>query len=147
MPRASSSYVDPEFENTCKLTPFAYVYAFGVILLQLVTGQHAMGLVDLVQYKLMASPNLNNKGDKIQKKRLEKLGLIDLDLPDLKLDAYDPRAVLLVLQLKLACTRKEICERPSLSSGVWPKLYMIKCQSESSCNTMIWIVATQTFFA
>ncbi|KAF0890883.1 hypothetical protein E2562_005018 [Oryza meyeriana var. granulata] len=35
MPRGSSSYVDPEFRDTGKLTPFADVYAFGVVLLQL----------------------------------------------------------------------------------------------------------------
>lgn len=39
IPRGSSSYVDPEFIDTCKLTPFADVYAFSFILLHLVTGE------------------------------------------------------------------------------------------------------------
>lgn len=129
IPRGSSSYVDPEFTDTCKLTPFADVYAFGVILLQLVTGEQSIGLIDLVQQKLNGLPNLKSKVERVQKKILEKTGLVHRRV----VDTCDPRAALLVLQLGLECTKSNSRQRPSLSASVWPKLCMIKLQCESSC--------------
>ncbi|KAF8677875.1 hypothetical protein HU200_046405 [Digitaria exilis] len=61
-PRGTSCYMDPEFADVGKMTPSADVYAFGVILLQLVTGNtFPSGLVELVKEKLLSCTMLHTK--------------------------------------------------------------------------------------
>lgn len=98
-------YIDPEYAVTRELTEKSDVYSYGVLLLELVTGRHAIHEnVNLIEWS-------------------EQFTAIDSKLPGLvdpKLgDAFDVDQLQVVVGIVKWCTQKERCLRPSMKQVLW----------------------------
>ncbi|XP_050372130.1 probable serine/threonine-protein kinase PBL28 [Argentina anserina] len=103
-------YFDPEYTSTGKLTLQSDVYAYGVVLLELLTGRQAL---DLNQ-----GPNDQNLVLQVRhilndRKKLRKV--ID---PELSRSSYTMESIVMFANLASRCVRPDSSERPSMTECV-----------------------------
>nr|GMD62342.1 U-box domain-containing protein 33 [Ipomoea batatas] len=102
-PKGTIVYMDPVFFATRELTPKSDVYSFGIILLRLLTGKPALGIIKLVQCGLL---------DKGKFK----------DLLDPSAGKWPVVQAEQLARLALKCCEMNRRERPELDSQVWKVL-------------------------
>ncbi|KAF8378319.1 hypothetical protein HHK36_029658 [Tetracentron sinense] len=103
-------YFDPEYTSTGKLTLQSDVYAFGVVLLELLTGRRA---VDLNQGPADQNLVLQVRHILNDRKKLRKV--ID---PEMGRSSYTMDSIAMFANLASRCVRVESSERPSMADCV-----------------------------
>lgn len=103
-------YFDPEYTATGKLTLQSDVYAFGVVLLELLTGRRPLDL-----NQCLANQNLVSQ---VRNKLKEKRKLKKVIDPEVNKDSYCMESVSMIGNLAYRCVRKEANRRPSMSECV-----------------------------
>ncbi|XP_010551448.1 PREDICTED: serine/threonine-protein kinase PBS1 isoform X2 [Tarenaya hassleriana] len=112
-------YFDPEYTSTGKLTLQSDVYAFGVVLLELLTGRRA---VDLHQGPNEQNLVLHVRNILNDRRKLRKV--IDPELPR---NSYSMEAVAMFADLASRCIRIEGSERPLIMDCVKELQLVIIC--------------------
>ncbi|KAL5723618.1 non-specific serine/threonine protein kinase [Ranunculus cassubicifolius] len=103
-------YFDPEYTSTGKLTIQSDVYAFGVVLLELLTGRRAL---DLNQGPSDQNLVLQVRHILNERKKLRKV--ID---PEMSRSTYTLESIALFANLASRCVRAESNERPSIGQCI-----------------------------
>ncbi|XP_057476986.1 U-box domain-containing protein 32-like [Actinidia eriantha] len=102
----SSVYVDPELLETGELTVESDVYSFGIVLLRLLTGRPAFGIVKDVKYALERD--------------------IFSTVLDLRAGEWPLEEAKTLAQLALRCCENKREDRPDLVSEVWSVIELLR---------------------
>ncbi|KAK6936854.1 U-box domain [Dillenia turbinata] len=105
-PVGTLCYIDPEYQRTGLISPVADVYAFGMVILQLLTAKPAMALAHLVETAI--------ENDKL-------LEILDLDAGEWPLKETKELAI-----LGLSCAELRRKDRPDLKDQILPALEKLK---------------------
>lgn len=113
--KASSPYLDPEFLETGELAPELDLYSFGIIMLRLLTGRTASGIVNDVKCAL--ENEVFN-------------AVLDFSAGEWPLEQANQLAV-----LALTCCQRNRSDRPDLASEVWTVLeqMMVSVSASATC--------------
>ncbi|KAK9147482.1 hypothetical protein Scep_006239 [Stephania cephalantha] len=113
-PKGTFVYMDPEFLATGELTSKSDVYSFGIILLRLLTGKPAMGIVKEVEYAL-------------EKRNFSEI--LDESAGEWQFEQAKQLA-----HLALRCCEVKRKNRPNLKSDIWRVLEPSKASFGSSLS-------------
>ncbi|KAJ4757830.1 hypothetical protein LUZ62_068205 [Rhynchospora pubera] len=116
-PRGTYCYIDPEFLQTGTLTPQSDVFAFGIVLLQLVTAKAPMGLRNTILNALDCK-NLEALRTSSKNKTLE--NFMDTNFVDPPIDD-----IMKITCLGLQCSDPLRKNRPDLETEVWSEIMSI----------------------
>ena len=105
-------YIDPEYQQTGKLTTKSDIYSFGIMLLQIITAKPPMGLAHHVQRA-------------IEKERFDEM--LDPTIPDCPLEEAISFA-----KLALNCAELRKRDRPDLGTVIVPELNRLRDLGRSS---------------
>ncbi|KAK9144569.1 hypothetical protein Sjap_004472 [Stephania japonica] len=111
------SYIDPEYQRSGLLSPKSDVYAFGMVILQLLTAKPALALAHTVETAL------NNGGF--------------LEILDQSAGNWPIKETLELAILGLRCIELKQCERPDLSTEVLPVLQSLKRMADAVPNVQL----------
>uniref|UniRef100_A0A0D3EVA8 Protein kinase domain-containing protein n=1 Tax=Oryza barthii TaxID=65489 RepID=A0A0D3EVA8_9ORYZ len=115
-------YLDPEYHVTFQLTVKADVYSFGIVLLEIITGQPSV----LVDPEPVHLPNWVRQ--KIAK------GSIHDAVDSTLMHQYDATSVQSVIELAMSCVESTSIDRPSMTDIV---IKLKECLPAGTCETQL----------
>ncbi|TKY49847.1 U-box domain-containing protein 35 [Spatholobus suberectus] len=114
-PVGTLCYIDPEYQRTGSISPKSDVYAFGMVILQLLTAKPAMALAHKVETAI--------DGGSLT------------DILDLEAGAWPFQETLDMALLGLSCAELRRRDRPDLKDHVLPKLERLKEVADRAQNS------------
>ncbi|KAG7612599.1 UspA [Arabidopsis suecica] len=118
-PVGTLCYIDPEYQRTGRISPKSDVYAFGMIILQLLTGQQAMALTYTVETAME-----NNNDDEL------------IQILDEKAGNWPIEETRQLAALALQCTELRSKDRPDLEDQILPVLESLKKVADKARNSL-----------
>ncbi|KAL3837872.1 hypothetical protein ACJIZ3_022463 [Penstemon smallii] len=111
-PAGTICYIDPEYQRTGLVSPMCDVYAFGIVVLQLLTGKSAMGISRIVEIAMI--------NDRF------------MEVLDYEAGAWPMEETKRLAYVALRCTELRRRDRPDLVNEVLPTLEKLKDYAEKA---------------
>ncbi|KAJ4950378.1 hypothetical protein NE237_027210 [Protea cynaroides] len=116
IPAGTHCYIDPEYKRTGMISAKSDVYAFGMVILQLLTAKPAIALTQVI--------------DKIQDN-----GLL-MSILDSEAGNWPVEETRVLAALGLSCTELQCCDRPDLKTQILPVLEKLKGIAERARDSL-----------